>query len=80
MHDLRRTALNGMAVVGVLPHIIGHVANHRSITRASVTTQRYVHFQYESEVRVALDLWSDRLQAIVSGKPTAEIIPIGGVR
>jgi integrase len=79
-HDLRRTALNNMAILGVLPHVIAHVANHRSITSASVTTQHYVHHRYEAEVRAALELWADRLAAIIGAEPMATIIPIGGAR
>ena len=79
-HDLRRTVLNNMAMLGVLPHVIAHVANHRSITSASVTTQHYVHHRYEAEVRAALDLWADRLKAIIGGEPTAQVIPIGAAR
>ena len=75
-HDLRRTALNNMAVLGVLPHIIGHVANHRSITNATITTTHYVHHKYESEVRAALDLWAERLTAIVGDTATAEIVKL----
>ena len=36
-HDLRRTALTGMARLGVAPIVLGHVANHRTTTRAGVT-------------------------------------------
>jgi integrase len=79
-HDLRRTALNGMAGLGVAPHVLGHVANHRSVTRATVTTQHYVTHRYDAEVRAAMWLWSDRVEAIVNGEPTAADIPIGAVR
>jgi integrase len=75
-HDLRRTALNNMAVLGVLPHIIGHVANHRSITNATITTTHYVHHKYESEVRAALDLWAERLAAVVGDAATAQIVKL----
>jgi integrase len=40
-HDLRRTAATGMADLGVAPHVIGHVLNHRAITQGSVTDQVY---------------------------------------
>lgn len=79
-HDLRRTALNGMAALGVAPHVIGHAANHRSVTRATVTTQHYVTHSYQAEVRAALELWADRLDGIITGSPTAEIIAIGRAR
>src|SRR5262245_3260422 len=66
-HDLRRTCLTQCAALGVEPVVLGHVANHRSATRAGVTLAVYVKFSYEREKRVALDLWADRLAAIVGG-------------
>ena len=74
-HDLRRTALTGMARLGVAPIVLGHVANHRTTTRAGVTLSVYSQYQYDSEKRAALDLWADRLTAIIGGK-TATITPL----
>jgi integrase len=76
-HDLRRSTLTQMAKIGVEPIVIGHVANHRTTTKANVTLAIYVKHSYESEKRRALDLWADRLTAIVGGKATAEVIPLG---
>ena len=70
-HDLRRTALTGMAKLGIPPHVIAHVANHRSVTKGTVTTAHYLAYSYESEKRAALDLWADRLGAIASGNPAS---------
>ena len=36
-----RTALTGMARLGVAPIVLGHVANHRTTTRAGVTLAVY---------------------------------------
>ena len=36
-HDLRRTCLDNLARLGVAPHTIAHVANHRSLTKSGVT-------------------------------------------
>ena len=66
-HDLRRTALTGMARLGVAPIVLGHVANHRTTTRAGVTLSVYSQHTYEREKREALDLWANRLRAIVEG-------------
>lgn len=77
-HDLRRTVLTQMAKMGIEPIILGHVANHRTTTKAGVTLGVYVQYRYENEKRRALDLWADRLAAIVSGKAAAEMIPLGG--
>jgi integrase len=66
-HDLRRTALTKMAELGVAPIVLGHVANHRTTTKAGMTLSVYVHHQYEKEKRAALELWADRLRGIISG-------------
>jgi integrase len=74
-HDLRRTALTGMARLGVAPIVLGHIANHRTTTRAGVTLAVYSQYAYDKEKRAALELWADRLKAIIGGK-TATVTPI----
>jgi integrase len=74
-HDLRRTALTEMARLGVAPIVLGHVANHRTTTRARVTLAVYSQYTYDKEKRAALDLWADRLVAIVGGS-VATITPM----
>jgi len=66
-HDLRRTVLTNLAKLGVVPHVIGHIANHRSLTKAGVTFAHYVQHSFEGEKRHALDLWAERLSGIISG-------------
>jgi integrase len=75
-HDLRRTCLDNLARLGVPPHTIAHVANHRSLTKSSVTFLHYVQHSYEGEKRQALDLWAERLTAIVGDKKTASLVPM----
>jgi len=72
-HDLRRTALTGMAKLGIAPLILGHIANHRTTTKAGMTLSVYVHHAYEKEKREALELWADRVRGIVSG---ADVVPM----
>jgi integrase len=72
-HDLRRSALTGMAKLGVAPLVLGHIANHRTTTKAGMTLSVYVHHAYEKEKREALELWADRLCGIIAG---AEVVPI----
>ena len=74
-HDLRRTCLTNLAKLGVTPHVIAHVANHRSLTKSGVTFAHYVQHSYEGEKRQALDLWADRLTAII-GKRGAAVVPM----
>lgn len=74
-HDLRRTAITGMARLGVAPIVLGHVANHRSVSRAGVTLATYQHYDYDREKREALALWADRIDAIVNAEPRAAVVP-----
>ena len=79
-HDLRRTALTGMARLGIEPIVLGHIANHLTTTKAGVTLGVYVQHAYEAEKRRALDLWADRLQAIVDDVPVAQVVALRGGR
>lgn len=78
-HDLRRTVATQMASLGVGAFDIGAVLNHISTTRATVTTAVYVKHTFEAEKRKALDLWADRLAAIV-GAGTATVVPLNPSR
>jgi integrase len=64
-HDLRRTAATHMEELGISPFVIGHVLNHVSATRASITTRVYARYTYDREKREALNLWADRLNGII---------------
>jgi integrase len=66
-HDLRRTAVSKMAELGVSPIVLASVINHRSVTKAGVTMGVYQQYEYGKEKREALELWADRLSAIVTG-------------
>ena len=52
-HDLRRTAVSKMAELGVAPIVLGHIINHRSITKAGVTLSTYQQYDYAKEKRQA---------------------------
>ncbi|OJU51135.1 MAG: hypothetical protein BGO03_01755 [Mesorhizobium sp. 61-13] len=67
-HDLRRTAATHMEEIGISPFIIGHVLNHVSATKASITSRVYARYSYDKEKREALELWADRLDGIIEGK------------
>jgi integrase len=75
-HDLRRSALTQMAALGIEPIVLGHIANHRRVTRAGVTLAIYVRHSYETEKRRALELWADRLEAIVGVDGAATVVPL----
>ncbi|MDX2275405.1 MAG: tyrosine-type recombinase/integrase [Hyphomonadaceae bacterium] len=65
-HDLRRTAATCMEELGVSPFVVGHVLNHVSATKASITSRVYARYDYMKEKREALELWGARLSAIVN--------------
>ena len=67
-HDLRRTALTHLARLRFDPLIIGHVANHVSITKNTVTTAVYVRHDYLVEKRQALSAWSRELSFLLRGE------------
>ena len=64
-----------MAELGVSPIVIGACVNHRGTTNAGVTLGVYVQYTYAKEKREALELWADRLAAIVGGG-AAKVIPL----
>ena len=64
-HDLRRSVCTHLAKMGVPTLHIGAVVNHRQVTKAGVTLDLYVQYDYAKEKREALELWADRLSAIV---------------
>lgn len=56
-HDLRRTAASGMGKLGVAPHIIEAVLNHRTGVIRGVA-RVYNRHAYDKEKRAALDAWA----------------------
>ena len=65
LHDLRRTAVTGMAELNVAPHVVEKILNHSSGVISGVAAV-YNRFQYLEERAHALDLWSQRIETIVA--------------
>ena len=78
-HDLRRTVVSRMAELGVTPIVLAHIINHVSVTRAGVTLGVYQTYTYDAEKRAALQLWADRLSAIIGGD-VAKVLRFTGVK
>ncbi|MEQ1953589.1 tyrosine-type recombinase/integrase [Mesorhizobium yinganensis] len=78
-HDLRRTAATHMEELGISPFVIGHVLNHVSSTRASITSRVYARYTYDREKREALETWADRLAGILEGT-SADILHLASRR
>lgn len=64
LHDLRRTAITGMARIGIAPHVCEAVANHASGQISGVAAV-YNRNPYEAEKRDALIRWEAEVLRIV---------------
>jgi len=73
-HDIRRSVASGLGDLGVQPHIVEEILNHRSGHRRGVAGV-YNRSPYEKEVRAALALWADHIESIVTGSKR-KVIPL----
>jgi integrase len=64
LHDLRRTTATGMAELGVQPHVVEAVLNHRSGHKAGVAGV-YNRATYRAEKQAALALWASRIETLI---------------
>jgi hypothetical protein len=74
LHDLRRSTATGMADIGVAPHIVEQILNHRSGHKGGIAGI-YNKSRYDREVRPALALWEDHLRSVVDGGER-KVIPL----
>jgi integrase len=78
-HDLRRTAASGMAGLGIAPHVVEAVLNHKSGTIKGVAAV-YNRYSYADEKKAALEAWARKLDAIVRGKPAGNVVELAQAR
>jgi integrase len=74
-HDLRRTAITGMARLGISPIVLAHVANHVSVTKGDITMAAYNKHEYSEEKRRALDAWAAYLETLLD-TDGSNVVPI----
>lgn len=67
-HDLRRTVATNMARMGIAPHVVEKLLNHRTGTISGVAAV-YNRYGYDREKRQALEAWARRLEGIITGQP-----------
>jgi len=67
IHDTRRTVASGMAKIGVDPHVIEKVLNHKSGITSGVAAV-YNRYAYEKEKRSALGEWAEHVLGISSNE------------
>jgi integrase len=63
IHDIRRTVASGMARLGVNPHVIEKVLNHKSGIISGVAAV-YNRYAYENEKREALKRWATHIYSL----------------
>jgi integrase len=73
LHDLRRTAVSGMARLGVPPHVADKILNHTAGTIAGVAAV-YQRHQFLAERKEALGAWARHVAEIIPGRCVADIV------
>jgi integrase len=73
LHDLRRTVATNLQRLGVRLDVTEAVLNHVSGSRAGIVAV-YQRHDYAAEKRAALDSWSRKLDAIVSGGAAGNVV------
>jgi integrase len=76
-HDLRRTTATRIAELGIAPHVVEAVLNHKSGTIKGVGAT-YNRYSYDSEKRMTLGLWADHVLAAVEGR-ARQVVPLRGL-
>lgn len=71
-HDLRRTAASHMTGMGISRLVVSKILNH--VERG--VTAIYDRHSYDLEKRQALESWGRKLQGIVEGNETTNVIPM----
>src|SRR5215217_3088313 len=61
LHDLRRTAISGMARLGVAPHVADKILNHTAGTISGVAAV-YQRHEFMAERKEALDAWARHVE------------------
>ena len=74
-HDLRRSAASGMAGIGIAPHVVEAVLNHRGGSIKGVAAI-YNRYNYGAEKRAALEAWGRYLDTLVSGTPAGNVVTL----
>lgn len=66
LHDLRRTAVSGMARLGTAPHVADKILNHASGAISGVAAV-YQRHEFMAERADALNTWGEHVAAVLEG-------------
>jgi integrase len=76
IHDLRRTAASGMARLGIAPHVVEAVLNHRTGTISGVA-KVYNRHAYAVEKRAALEAWGRHVLGLTAERKGDNVVQLG---
>ena len=72
-HDLRRSAASGMAALGVAPHVIESILNHRSGVISGIA-RIYNRHDFRAEKAHALATWAAHLERLEHGDNVGNVV------
>jgi integrase len=76
-HDLRRTFATMLAEMGVALDLVAAIVGHEAGARETrVLMRHYVHSDMLERKAQALQVWDERLRAIVAGEEAAKVVPL----
>ena len=75
IHDVRRSVASGMAGLGVQPHILEAVLNHKSGTVSGLAAV-YNRYSYAVEKAVALQRWADHVERLATGAEAGNVVEL----
>jgi integrase len=75
LHDLRRTAVSGMARLGVAHHVADKVLNHQSGAISGVAAV-YQRHEFLDERKRALEAWGRHVAGLLHGATTSNVVEI----
>ena len=64
LHDIRRSVATHLGNIGIAPHVVEAILGHQFQTRVGGTYNRSA---YSNDMRTALAMWADRIEALVEG-------------
>jgi integrase len=74
LHDLRRTAATRMCDLGIEPHVVEQILNHRG-HRGGVAGI-YNRSRYAVAVQKAVAAWDSHIRALFEGRKQGNVVPI----
>jgi integrase len=75
LHDLRRTVASRMAGIGIAPHVVEAVLNHKTGVIKGIAAV-YNRYSYADEKRAGLEAWGRAVESTVSGSRTPNVVEI----